>query len=164
MFSDELCAMPAKVHIIGLSAEERHELEKVSGSNHRRVREKTRARILLLSDIHTPQEAGGSCKDEEIATRLRVSMITVGNVRKRACERGVMVSIKRQEQKRRKARALDGRAEAHLIALTCSAPPEGCARWTIALLREGIIAAGVVDTVAQSTVFTTLKKTNSNRG
>ena len=155
--------MPAKKYIIALTPEERHTLEKVSRSNRRSIREKTRARILLLSDSHCPREQGGGQTDEEITARLGCGMLTVYKVRKRALERGVL-AIEHKEQEQRKARALDGEQEAHLIALTCSAPPDGQARWSLRLLRERLIEMEVVEQVGLETVRRTLKKTNSSRG
>jgi hypothetical protein len=61
-------------------------------------------------------------------------------------------------------RRLDGAQEAHLIALACSAPPEGQARWTLKLLAAELVALEVVDAVSYETVRRTLKQTRSNRG
>jgi putative transposase len=157
-------SMPAKKYIIALTCEERKALEKVSRSTRRSVREKTRARILLLSDSHCPREQGGSQTDEEIVARLGCGMLTVYKVRKRAIERGILATIEHKEQEKRKARALDGEQEAHLIALTCSTPPDGQARWSLRLLRERLIEREVVEQVGLETLRRTLKKTNSSRG
>ena len=156
--------MPAKKYVICLSDEERVALEKVSASNRRSVREKTRARILLRSDSHTPREAGGSCTDDWIAIQLKVSALTVANVRQRACERGAVESVTRQEQGHRKARKLDGAGEAHLVAVACSTPPEGASTWTLRLLRERLLELEVVEHIGLETIRTTLKKTRSSRG
>ena len=64
----------------------------------------------------------------------------------------------------RQYRKLDGAQEAHLIALTCSAPPEGRARWTLQLLADRLVALEVVDTIGRECVRTTLKKTISSHG
>jgi hypothetical protein len=156
--------MPAKKYIICLSPEEREELEQVSRSHRRSGREKMRARILLLCDTNLGREEGASRIDEEIAIQLGCGMPTVFKVPKRAVERGVVASLIRQEQHNRKARALDGVGEAHLVALTCSTPPEGEARWSLRLLRERLIEMEVVEHVGLETVRRTLKKTPSSRG
>jgi len=156
--------MPAKKYVVTLSVEERVALGKVSVSNRRSVREKKRARMLLLCDSGVSREDGGSQSDHAIALRLKVSALTVSNVRQRACERGALDSVVRAAQTKRKARALDGVGEAHLVALTCSAPPEGCARWTLKLLRERLIEREVVESIGQETIRQTLKKTRSNLG
>jgi hypothetical protein len=156
--------MPAKKYVIALSDAERASLEKVSASNRRSVREKTRARILLHSDSHTSREAGGSCTDDWIASHLKVSALTVANVRQRACARGALESVMRQEQLHRKTRKLDGAQEAHLVAVACSTPPDGASTWTLRLLRERLIELEVVEHIGLETIRTTLKKTRSSRG
>ncbi len=128
--------MPRKLNVVQLSADERASLQKVSRSNRASIREKTRARVLLLSDHHCPREQGGSRPDSEIADELGCTPLTVSNIRKRAGQRGVLESLKRGQQTNRKARKLDGRQEAQLVALTCSTPPEGHSRWSLVLLHE----------------------------
>ena len=131
--------MPRKNHIVHLIADERAGLEKVSRSNRASVREKTRARILLLADVNCSREQDASRSDGEIAQQLDCSPLTVSNVRARADERGAVESVKRGVQEKRKARKLDDRQEAQLVAVTCSAPPAGRARWSLVLLRERLI-------------------------
>jgi len=156
--------MPAKKHIVKLTPEERVALEKVSASNRHSVREKTSARLLLGSDTSLCREAGGSKSDAELAAQFKVSALTVASVRQRAHQRGTLGAIKRQEQLQRKARKISGEQEAHLVALTCSAPPEGAARWTLRLVREKALEWEILEPVSQETIRTTLKKTISNRG
>jgi AraC-like DNA-binding protein len=151
--------MPAVINV-GLKVEERGELEKLARSNRRSVREKTRARILLLSDANREE---GALRVEEICGRLRVSPPTVVRVKKAFLGRGVK-SVFHKEQSKRKARVLDGEAEAFLIATVCGAAPEGRKRWTLELLKDKLIAAGYVDEVAKETVRQVLKKTNLNLG
>lgn len=156
--------MSAKKHIITLSENQREHLEKISRSTRRSVREKTRARILLLCDTNTPHEAGGSCTDTQVAQRLGCTAWAVGQVRRRACERGFEQGVAHKEQERRKARKLDGRGEATLVAVTCSTPPDGTTRWSLQLLRERLLEMQVVEHIGLETIRTTLKKTLSSRG
>ena len=156
--------MSRKKHIVHLSSEERSGLDKISRSNRAGIREKTRARILLLSDGNCSREHGGNRNDAEIAKQLGCSPLTVSNVRSRAAQRGAVASTQRGEQQNRKARKLDGRQEAQLVALTCSAPPEGRSRWSLVLLRERLIEMQVVDHIGLETIRSTLKKTRSSRG
>jgi len=156
--------MSAKKHTIALSSAEREQLEKISRSNRRSMREKTRARILLLCDSNRSREAGGRCKDDEVAQRLGCTAWCVSQVRRRACERGVVSVVRHGKQERRKARKLDGRQEAVLVAVTCSVPPQGQARWSLQLLRERLIEMEVVEHIGLETIRTTLKKTRSSRG
>ena len=156
--------MPAKKYVIALNADERVALEKISASPHHSVREKKRARIVLGSDHNTTSQHGASQTDAQLCATLKVSALTVFNVRKAACERGALACITRQEQQKRKARKLEGRQEAHLVAFTCSTPPQGYARWTLVLLRERLIEMQVVESISLETIRTTLKKTRSNPG
>ncbi len=156
--------MSAKKHIIALNEQERAQLEKIARSNQRSIREKTRARILLFTDSNRSREDGGCCKDSEVASRLACARWTVEQLRRRACERGVLEVITHQEQSKRKAPKLNGRQEAQLVAVTCSAPPEGAARWSLHLLRERLIEMEIVEHIGLETIRQTLKKTRSSRG
>jgi hypothetical protein len=70
---------------------------------------------------------------------------------------------KRRERPAREVK-LDGRAEARLIALACSAPPEGRAVWTMRLLADKLVELEVVDSICDETVRLALKKTRSSPG
>lgn len=156
--------MSAKKNIVTLSQAEREALKKVSCSNHRSIREKTRARILLLADVGCSREQGASRTDSEIARHLACVALTVSIVRAKAYVRGAVAAVAHKEQQQRKARKLDGRQEAQLVALTCSTPPEGYSRWSLVLLRERMIEMEIVEHIGLETIRTTLKKTRSSRG
>ena len=156
--------MPAKQHIITLSSGNRESLEKASANHRYSVLEKKRARMLLMSDTNSPRTEGGSLTDQEIASCLKVHPVTVSNVRRHACERGFLECLKRAHQPKRKERKLDGAQEAQLVAITCSAPPEGASRWTLRLIRNRLIELEVVEQIGLETIRTTLKKTNLNLG
>ena len=86
-----------------------------------------------------------------------------------ACEQrfvqvGLDGALARKPTTRRSQRKLDGVGEAQLVAITCSPPPEGADRWTLALLVDKLVELKVVDAIARDTVRLTLKKTNSSRG
>jgi transposase len=89
--------------------------------------------------------------------------MTVYRARKRYANEGI-ASIHRDKPDREYKRKLDGEAEAQLIALACSDPPEGRARWTLRLLADELVAheAVDIDTISPETVRKTLKKTNSS--
>ena len=91
---------------------------------------------------------------------LDVHPSTVERLRQRFVEEGFEVSLLRKEQKNRKAKKIDGRAEAHLVALACSEPPEGRKHWTLKLLADRLVALELVDGVSPETVRKTLKKTS----
>jgi hypothetical protein len=70
----------------------------------------------------------------------------------------------KERPRRGQARKLTGKQEAHLIAVACSAPPGGRARWTLRLLADKVVELGFASTIAGETVRQVLKKTNSSRG
>jgi transposase len=147
--------MPAKKHPVTLHEEDRLALERAARSNKRSLRERQRARILLA--------AANGQDDASMARTVGVHLNTVANVRRRFAAQGAK-TVRRAEQKRRKARRLDGRAGAHLIALVCSAPPADRKRWSLHLLAGKLIEAQMVDEVSHETVRQTLKKMSSSRG
>jgi len=153
--------MPAKKHHVTLTPEQRQHTEIVARSYKHSERERKRARILLLADT---SQAIGACPDEAIEQQVKVGHTTVEQVRRRFCVEGLEAALHHKEQSTRKARVLDGRAEAFLIATVCSAPPDGQARWSLHLLADKVIAAGYCESVSHETVRQTLKKTNSNPG
>jgi transposase len=150
--------MPRKKYIVNLTPEERQELEQLISSGTERARKLTRARILLKADE--------GWTDRAISEALDVGTATVERLRKRFVEWGGIAAIERRKPRRQYKRKLDGDAEARLIALTCSAPPEGRERWTLRLLAEKLVTLEGVDieSISYETVRTTLKKTNSSPG
>jgi hypothetical protein len=153
--------MPAKLHHVTLTPEQRQKAEIIARSYKHSERERKRARILLLAD--TAREEG-ACKDADIARQVGVSTIMAEQVRRRFAQGGLEAALFHKEQQNRKARRLDGEAEAFLIATVCSAPPQGKARWSMHLLADKLVAAGYVDGISPETVRQTLKKTNSSPG
>ena len=148
--------MPAKKYVVLLDEEARQSLARAARSNKRSLRERQRARILLA--------AANGQDDASIAQAVGVHLNTVAGVRRRFVHRRAQESVCRADQKKRKVRRLDGRAEAHLVALTCSTPPDERKRWSLHLLAGKLIEARVVDTVSHETVRQTLKKMRSSRG
>ena len=121
----------------------------------------THARILLLSDEN---QAESAMKDQEIARVLRVGSATVERVRRRCVEEGLEAALERRQQLNRRPKKLDGQAEAHLIALACSQPPEGRASWTLQLMAGQLVEREIVGSISKETVRRTLKKTSSSPG
>ncbi len=91
---------------------------------------------------------------------MEVSTDTVARERRRFCEDGLEVALMAKKPGRPRRRVLDGRAEAHLVALSCSEPPEGRGNWTLRLLAERMVELGHVGTLSHETVRRTLKKTS----
>jgi Homeodomain-like domain len=150
--------MPHKKYLITLTADERAWLTGLVSAGKRSALTITRARILLKAD----QAPGGPAWDDaRIAQALDCGVRTVERVRQRFVERGPEAALGRKPQDRpSRERTLDGAAEARLIALACSPPPDGRARWTLQLLAGRLVELAVVEAVCDETVRRTLKKTN----
>lgn len=142
---------------IVLSDEQRAELRSLVGAGVAPARTLTRARILLKADHG---DAGPGWSDAAIAGALDVHPSTVLRVRRQFIEQGLAATLARKRPDRVYARRLDGEAEARLIALTCSAPPDGHARWSVRLLADELVRLEVVETISHQTVHQALKKTS----
>jgi transposase len=143
--------MPRK-HVVALSDEQRRELERVVNSGRASARKITRARVLLKAD---DGESDGA-----IVAALGVGRATVERVRKRFAAGGVDAAVERRPQPARPAkRVLDGVAEARLVTLACSRPPDGHGRWTLDLLADRLVKLSVVPAVSRDTVRRAMKKT-----
>src|ERR671912_2313509 len=152
--------MPAKRYKVTLEPDERGELEKLISRSKGAARRLAHARILL----HADQGEGRLGKiDAEIAEAVGVSVATIERVRQRFVEEGLETALSPRPPRRLYPRKLDGEAEARLIALACSPPPEGRARWTLRVLAERMVVLGYVETVSYETVRMTLQQTNTNR-
>lgn len=134
----------AKKYIVRLQDEERETLQGMLKSGIAGVRKQTRVRILLKAD------AGWS--DEQISTALETSISTVERTRERYVEGGLEEALTRRPSQRKYRRLLDGEQEAHLVALTCGAPPEGHGRWSLRLLADQMVQLGYVETISHETV------------
>ena len=119
------------------------------------------ARILLKADVGAGDR---SWTDAEIAEALDTSAATVHRVRQTWVEQGLEAALVRKRPTGRQYRKLDGAQEAQLIAVACSAPPEGNVRWTLKLLANKLVELDIVDRLSAECVRTTLKKMRSNRG
>ncbi|MFP9193989.1 helix-turn-helix domain-containing protein [Natrialbaceae archaeon A-CW1-1] len=143
--------MGRKKHIVDLSEEERKELEQFASKGEHRAEDITRAKILLKSDE--------GLTDPTICEHLDCGISTPYRARKAYFERGV-AAIHRRDPDRDYEPKLDGRAEAHLVALACSEPPEGRSRWTYALLADHLVTLEEIefDSISEETVRQRLKK------
>ena len=96
--------------------------------------------------------------NEEISRVLNISMKKIDRVKKRFVEEGLEVALNGKESERVYSRKVDGDLEAHLVALSCSEPPEGFARWSLRLLADKVVELGYVEDISHETVRCTLKK------
>ena len=138
-----------------LSPEERHELELLTRRGTVSARRMKRALALLAAD--------DGDRDEQIAEKVRVHRTTVEELRKRFVEEGLVAALS-ERPRPGKAPLLDGKQEAYLVALACSRPPDGRAKWTMQLLANRLVALEVVESISDETVRRTLKRGLSSRG
>jgi transposase len=151
-----------KRYKVTLTVDERKSLRDLVAAGQGASKKLLHARILLKADA-APK--GPAWTDARIAEALEVSTRTVERLRERFVELGLEAALGRRKQDRpSRERVLDGKAEARLIALACSAPPQGRARWTLRLLAGRLVELDIVEAVSTETVRRTLKKTNSSRG
>jgi hypothetical protein len=129
-----------KEYIVTLTDEERRGLSAVIAAGKAAAQKLAHARILLKADA----SVGGPARPDQ-----------------RFVEQGLDAALVRKAQERpSRLPTLDGRAEARIIALACSAPPEGRATWTMQLLADKLVELEVVPTVSDETVRRALKKTS----
>lgn len=150
-----------KKYVVMLSVEERERLSAMVQSGKRSARQLTKARILLKADN---SEMGEGWSDSQIADALDTSIATVARTRQQLVEEGLEAAlIHKHSPRSARPRTFDGAAEAKLIALACSQPPKGYARWTLRLLEEKVVELNIVDRASDNTIGRTLKKTRSSR-
>ena len=149
-----------KRYRVTLTEEERQDLQKMVSVGKAAARKLVRARILLLAD----QAEGVAKADSEIGEALNCGRATVERVRKQFVEEGLEAVLQPKPSNRVYERKMDGRTEAHLIALACGGPPAGRARWTLRLLGDQMVGLGHLESLSHETVRRTLKKTNLSLG
>jgi transposase len=149
-----------KKYPVILNDTERDELKRLIAAGTAPARKLTHARVLLKTD-QGPE--GPGWVDDAVAEAVEVSQPTVSRVRKQYVEEGLEAALNRRPPNREYHRKLDGKQEARLVALACSDPPEGRARWSLRLLADKLLELEIVEEeVSYQTVRRTLKKTNSS--
>jgi poly-gamma-glutamate capsule biosynthesis protein CapA/YwtB (metallophosphatase superfamily) len=150
-----------KKYLVKLSADEREQLESLIHGGKHPAQKLTKARILLKVDA---SPAGEAWSDSRIASALNTGLATIARTRRQLVEEGFEAVLERKHSPASaRPRIFDGAGEAKLIALTCSEPPKGRARWTLRLLEDKVVALNIVERVSDNTIGRTLKKTFSNR-
>src|SRR3954452_2519112 len=151
-----------KKYKVTLTDEERCHLHEMIAASKAAAKKLAHARVLLKADAADGGPAWPAAGTGEAA---ELSVATVERVRQRFVEQGLEAALCRKKQERpSRERKLDGAAEARLVALACSAPPDGRARWTMQMLADELVELEVVDAVSDETVRRTLQKTRSSRG
>jgi hypothetical protein len=153
--------MANKKFVVELDGSERARLRELISKGKAPAKTILKARILLKAD---EGEGGEAWTDEEICEALDTNVTMVARVRQTLVEDGLDAVLTRKKRQTPPIPPIfDGEAEAKLIALACSTPPEGHARWTIRLLAEHVVERKIVDAVHFNTVGRALKKTLSSR-
>ena len=149
-----------KKYVVRLSGEERAWLEGLIGKGKSSAQCLTKARILLKAD---QSEDGEGWSDSKIVEALDTSNAMIYRVRKQLVEEGLEAVLSRKKRETPPiARIFDGEKEAKLIALACSTPPTGFARWSLRLLEEKVVELHIVDRASDSTIGRVLKKISSS--
>lgn len=150
-----------KRYVVSLTAGERDRLSALIASGKGAARKLTHARVLLKADS---AEGGPHWSDPKISEALEVGLSTIARIRRRFVEEGMDAALDPCPPRREYRRKVDGEQEAHLIALSCSTPPAGRARWTLRLLAEKMVQLEYIDGVSHEAVRQVLKKTSSSPG
>lgn len=124
-------------------------------------RGKSSARIVMRA--HVLLKASEGWRDHQIIAAFHVSRETVSRVRARF-EAGGLSSVLSDKRQAHRRRALSDAQATHLIALACTAAPEGHDHWTLRLLAGKAVALGYVESISPETIRSLLKKTRSNPG
>lgn len=148
-------------YVVRLHPQEREQLLGLVNTGGAAAAKVLHGRILLKADV---SEERRPWTDTAIAEALDTSPATVPRVRQAFVEWGLETALARKPPSGRQYRTLDGTQEAQLIALACSAPPEGSTRWTFKLLADKAVVLNIVDRIRAECVRTTLKKMRASPG
>jgi hypothetical protein len=151
-----------KKFIVTLTKEERDFLSQLTSKGKHRSQKILNALTLLACDEGTHQP--NRSKNAEIARVLNTSMRKIDRVKKRFVVDGLDVALHGKKGSRVYAKKADGDFEAHLVALSCSKPPEGFSRWSLRLLADKVVELDYIDSVSHETIRRVLKKTNLSPG
>ena len=147
---------------VALSAEQRERLTEITRNGHAPAKKIRHAQVLLLSDGN---RTGGRLTRDQIAEQLGMHVNTVDRIRKRFVTEGEAPALNRKPRVTPPhAPKIDGRVEAHLVAICCSRAPEGRTYWTLQMLADELKERKLVTTVCVETVRKALKKTSCSRG
>lgn len=151
-----------KKYIVTLTEEERRILGELAYKGEHKSQKVLDALTLLGCDAGEFQEKRST--NEEISRVLNTSMRKIDRVKKRFVEEGLDVALNRRKGSRIYVKKADGDFEAHLVALSCSEPPQGFARWSLRLLADKAVELAYIDSISHETVRRILKKTKSSPG
>ena len=147
-----------KKYKVTLTEEERSELKTLTSKGSHRSQKVLNALILLNCDESEFQDDRSI--NELVASVLQISMKKIDRVKKRFVEEGFDIALNGRKGERVYAKKADWDFEAHLVALSCSEPPEGFARWSLRLLADRVVELNYIDSISHETVRRVLKKRN----
>ncbi len=147
--------MPAILYRVNLTRSERQQLLDIARKGKSSARKVKRSLILCKADQ--------GLTDQQVSQALLVGPSTVSRVRRRFVQEGLESALKERPRPGQR-RKLDGKQEAHLVAVACTPAPEGRAHWTMQLLADQVVELEFADSISPETVRQVLKKTNLNRG
>lgn len=150
--------MPRIRYKVTLTEQERQMLEEMATRGRHSSQKLLNALILLGCDEGPFQEKMRTA--QQLTDVLPVSLKKIERVKRRFVEEGLEVALEKRKAEREYVKKADGDFEAHLVALSCSKPPEGQARWSLRLLADKMVELGHVDSVSYETVRRVLKKTS----
>jgi len=144
-------------YVVELTTEERSELKNILDADRMAAHKRRHARMLLKADRggHGP-----GWTDARVAEAFDTSPLTVKRLRRRLVEHGLALALEHGNRGAYRVKALDGEAEAHVIALACGEPPAGRNRWTLELLADRAVALGITESCSKSSLHRALKKTS----
>jgi len=154
--------MNMKKYIVTLTEEERDSLTEMTSKGRHRSQKVLNALTLLACDEGEYQNLRST--NAEISKVLNTSMRKIDRVKKRFVNQGLDVALNGKKSDRVYEKKADGDFEAHLIALSCSKPPEGFSRWSLRLLADRAVELKYIDSISHETVRRVLKKTNLSHG
>jgi len=151
-----------KKYIVTLTKDERKYLGVLASKGKHRSQKILNGLILLGCDEGEFQKKRSTNK--EISKVLNISMKKIDRVKKRFVEDGLDITLNGRKGSRIYIKKVDGDFEAHLVALSCSEPPAGFARWSLRLLADKVIELDYIDNISHETIRQVLKKTKLNLG
>ena len=151
-----------KKFTVTLTADEREELKQITSKGKHKSQKVINSLILLGCDAGGYQERRST--NEEISRVLKISMRKIDRVKKRFVVNGFEVALNGRKGSRVYAKKTDGDFEAHLVALSCSEPPEGFCRWSLRLLADKVVELDYINNISHESIRRILKKTNSSLG
>jgi hypothetical protein len=147
-----------KKYKVMLQKEERDRLESIAQKGSHKSQKVLNALVLLNCD--EGQFRDRPVKNEDVALVLRISMRKIDRVKKRFVEEGIETALAGRKQERVYEKKADGDFEAHLVALSCTTPPEGFTRWSLRLLADRAVELHYIDSISYETIRRIFKKRN----